>query len=284
MYKFFSSAVVLVALFNVGHGQQLPEIGIATSIVNDNIVYQSGYRLIGEGVARMVSPRLSEEDFEKNKEKVKAAKCRVYMCNVFFPPDIKIAGKDVDDNKVLAHAKGVFERAGTLGIEAIVLGSGGARKIDDDVNREEAVAKFVVLGRKMADIAQRYNVKIFLENLNSTETNFMTSLTEAAQVVRKINHPNFRLNADIYHMLRENESPQSIIEAGDVISYVEVAEKEGRTRPGVNQENFVPYFKALKTIDYKGKVFIEGKWTDLAREAPLAKKYLEDQLRVAYAD
>ncbi|ADY51229.1 Xylose isomerase domain-containing protein TIM barrel [Pseudopedobacter saltans DSM 12145] len=271
-------------LLSNAYGQKIPEIGIATQISNDSVVYKAGYKYIGEGVARMVSPRLSEADFQENKRKVKSAKCHVYMCNVFFPSDIKIAGKDVDEVKVLSHAEGVFKRASILGIEAIVLGSGSARKIEDDVNRQQAISNFISLGKKMAGLAQKNNVKIFLENLNSTETNFMTTLADAAEVVRAINHPNFRLNADIYHMLRENESPNSILNAADVISYVEVAEKEGRTRPGVNNENFIPYFKALKKIDYQGKVFIEGRWTDLAKEAPLAKDYLETQLKTAYAD
>lgn len=283
MKVYTMNLIALVLLSNV-YAQKIPEIGIATQISNDSIVYQAGYKFIGEGVARMISPRLSEIDFQKNKKKVQDAKCGVYMCNVFFPSDIKIAGKDVDEAKVLSYSEGVFKRASILGVEAVVLGSGGARKIEEDVDRENAIADFISLGRKMAVLAQKNNVKIFLENLNSTETNFMTTLTDAAEVVRAIDHPNFRLNVDIYHMLKENESPNSILNAGDVIAYVEVAEKEGRTRPGVNNENFIPYFKALKQIGYQGEIFIESRWTDLATEASIAKNYLEIQLKKAYAD
>ncbi len=280
---YLMNLVVLVLFGNV-YGQKIPEIGIATPIANDSIVYLAGYKYIGEGVARMVSPRLSDVDFQENRQKIQQAKCKVYMCNVFFPSDIKIAGKDVDEAKVLSHVEGVFKRANILGIQAIVLGSGGARKIDEDTDRGKAISEFILLGKKMAVLAKQYNISIFLENLNSTETNFMTTLTDAAEIVRKINHPNFRLNVDIYHMLKENESPASILKAGDVISYVEVAEKEGRTRPGVHKENFIPYFKALKQINYQGKIFIEGRWTNLKEEAALAKYYLEEQLKIAYAD
>lgn len=283
MKTYLTNLLAMILWCNV-FGQKVPEIGIATPIANDSIVYLAGYKHIGEGVARMVSPRLTNEEFQENKRKIQQAKCKVYMCNVFFPSDIKIAGKDVDEAKVLSHAEGVFKRANILGINAIVLGSGGARKIEEDIDREKAISEFILLGKKMAALAEQNNITVFLENLNRTETNFMTTLADAAEIVRKINHPNFRLNADIYHMLKENESPASILKAGDVISYVEVAEKEGRTRPGVHKENFIPYFKALKQINYHGKIFIEGRWTNLKEEAVLAKHYLEDQLRLAYAD
>ena len=283
MKMYLTNLLALVLLSNA-YGQKIPEIGIATPIANDSIVYLAGYKYIGEGVARMVSPRLSDAEFQENKRKVQQARCKVYMCNVFFPSDIKIAGKDVDEAKVLSHAEGVFKRANILGIEAIVLGSGNARKIEEDIDKDKAISKFIALAKKMAVLAQQNNVKIFLENLNSTETNFMTTLADAAKIVRKVNHPNFRLNADIYHMLKESESPNSILNAADVISYVEVAEKEGRTRPGVHNENFLPYFKVLKQINYKGKIFIEGRWTNLEEEASLAKSYLENQLKLAYAD
>lgn len=230
----------------------------------------------------MVSPILTEEQFQKNVELVKAAKCKVYMCNVFFPADLKIAGDQVHEKNVLEFADTVFYRASILGVNAIVLGSGKARRLPEGYDKKRAEQDFVILGTKLANLAQKHGVKIFLENLNSTETNFINSLKDAAFIVKEINHPYFRLNADIYHMLKENESAQEIINAGDIIEYCEIAEKEQRTPPGVKGDDFVPYLKALKEIGFKGPIFIEGRWTDMVKEAPAAKAYLEKQLKEAY--
>lgn len=49
-------------------------------------------------------------------------------------------------------------------------------------------------------------------------------------------------------MLKENESPQSIIDAGSVIEYCEIAEKDERTYPGFKGDNFMPYLKALIVV------------------------------------
>ncbi len=261
---------------------QVPKLGIASSIVNDSILYHSGFSLIGESVSRMVSPRLSEAQFQNNMKTVKNLKCQIYMCNVFFPADIKLVGPELDEKRVLSYADTVFRRAKSLGVYAIVLGSGGPRNLPEGYSQEAALTEFISLSKKLAQLAGEHNVKIFLENLNSTETNFINTLKDAAEVVKSVNHPNFKLNADIYHMMKENESPQSIIDAGEVIEYCEIAEKEERTYPGFKRDNFIPYLKALKQIGYKGHIFIEGRWKDLKTEAPIAKSYLEEQLRIAY--
>ena len=282
MKKSFALGLALIFSGAQVFSQAIPELGIASSLENDAVLYQSGFRLIGESVGKLVSPNLSPEQICENKSSLKKMKCQVYMCNSFFPGNLKIAGEQVDEQKVLIYADSVFSRAAQLGIKVIVLGSGGARRLPEGYNVQKAEAEFIVLTRKMALLAARYNVRIFLEALNSTETNFITTLKQAAKIVRAVNHPNFRLNADIYHMMKENEPPQHIVEAGDVIVYCEIAEKDERTYPGFKGDDFVPYLKALKKINYNGYIFIEGRWTDLSVEAPLAKAYLEKQLKLAY--
>jgi sugar phosphate isomerase/epimerase len=263
-------------------GQQQPKLGIASSLENDNVLYQSGFKLIGESVGNLLSPKLSYEQFLEKAKSLKIAQCKVYMCNSFFPGDMKIAGDKVDEQAVLAFADTVFSRAHKAGIPAIVLGSGSARRLPSGYDTLRATKDFIALAKKVAVLAAKYKVKLFLEALNSTETNFITTLSQAAHIVKSVNHSNFKLNADIYHMLKENESPQSIIDAGNIIEYCEIAEKDERTYPGFKGDDFVPYLKALKKINYKGFIFIEGRWTNLKVEAPLAKAYMEAQLKTAY--
>jgi sugar phosphate isomerase/epimerase len=83
-------------------------------------------------------------------------------------------------------------------------------------------------------------------------------------------------------MLKENEPPQHIIDAGNLIGHVEIAEKAKRTLPGVVGEDFRPYFRALKTIGYKGPIVIEAFINKSDQEIPLAHKYLTKQLREVY--
>ena len=263
--------------------QKLPKLGLSTSLENDSLAYASGFRLIGTSVSNLIAPSLTNAQFEENLTLLKRLKCKVYMCNVLFPGSLKIAGPNVQEDEVLQHLTAVMVRAKQAGIRNLVLGSGGARKLPEGYDRQKAIEEFASLGKKMATAAQKNGVTIILESLNSTETNFINTLKEAASVVRIVNHPNFRLNADIYHMLMENEPPQEIINAKELIIYAEIAEKNGRTFPGVSGQDFLPYLAALKKINYRGALFIEGRTTNLTMDAPKAFNYLTAQLEQAYS-
>lgn len=190
--------------------QKIPALGIVESIDKDSLIHASGFTLLGETVGKMLSPTLTEEQFVANLKRIKAAKTKMYLCNVLFPSSLKIAGPEVDEQKVLAYADQVFNRAKRAGIPVIVLGSGGSRRIPPGYDMQKAKDDFAVLCRKLGEVAGKYKVIIAFESLNSSETNFITTLKEAAEIVKKANHPNFRLNADIYHMLKEKEPPNTL--------------------------------------------------------------------------
>ena len=264
--------------------QVYPRLGIVSGLTQDSLAYASGFKMIGESVPKILSPALTDDQFNANLKKIKAAKCKVLSCNLFYPASLKIAGPEVDEAKVLAYTETVLSRAGKAGVKFIVLGSSGARSIPADYNIVKAKSDFVILAGKLAQIAGKYKVTILLENLETTETNFITSLKLAAEIVREVNHPNFRLNADIFHMMREGESPNEIIEAGDLIGFSEVAEKQNRTLPGVMGDDFKPYLRALHKINYKGFIFIEGSIKNPDTEMPLAFKYLSAQIAEVYSE
>jgi sugar phosphate isomerase/epimerase len=277
-------SIILFSFSLHSQAQKIPQLGLVESLDRDSLVYASGFHLIGETVGKMLAPTLSEEQFQANLQQIKKAKTKLYLCNVLFPGSIKIAGPDVDQKKVLDYLDQVFARAKKAEVPVIVLGSGGSRRLPDGYDKVKATSDFIQLCKQMAIVAKKHQVTIAIESLNSTETNFLTTVQEAAAVVQQVNHPNFRLNADIYHMMKENEPPQHIIDAGKLITHVEIAEKEKRTMPGVVGEDFRPYFRALKKIKYKGPIVIEARVNDASKEIPAAYQYLTIQLQEVYGE
>lgn len=262
----------------------IPSLGIVAPLEQDSLVYASGFRMLGESVGRMLAPSLSEAQFGENLARIKTAKCQVLICNIFISGQIKIAGPDVNEQRVLAYADTVFFRAKRAGVQFIVLGSGGARRIPDGYDPQKAADDFAVLCRKLAFVAEKYGIMIALESLEATETNFLITLKSAAAVVRAVNHPNFKLNADIFHMMREGESPESIVDAADILVYCEIAEELKRSLPGVMGDDFKPYLRALRKANFKGSIFIEGNTSDPVNDMPLAFRYLTQQLKDVYAE
>ena len=280
------SLFVFIALVSIDLAAQertKPVIGVNTGVDRDSVFAANGYRYREESVQGSFSPRkYSEPQFQNSLALFKTFKCKVVSANVFFHSYIKLVGPDRNEAVILGYADTVFRRAHEAGLKIIVLGSGDARRIPDGYDRQLAREEFVDVVRKMAGIAKKYDITIAMENLNSGETNFGTSLAEVVGLVREVNHPRFRATADIYHMLRESEPPSSIAVAGKYLVHCHIAENKDRARPGKNGEDFRLYFRALKLIGYKGLIMLECGWGNVAKEAGPTLRYLQEQLDEAY--
>ena len=130
----------------------------------------------------------------------------------------------------------------------------------------------------MADLASAYGIVIAIENLNAKETNFVLTLSQAIDIVKAVNKPNFRVTVDIYHMLMEDEPADVIEQARGLLVHCHIAEKTDRAYPGKTGVDFRPYFRAMKKINFTGKIMIECRWGDFDKEAKFALQYLEKQI------
>jgi sugar phosphate isomerase/epimerase len=259
-------------------GRFLERIGISTSITNNKILEAAGYSFVEEYVRGFLVPNEPESVFEQKLALLKTSKLPVEACNSFLPGDMKCVGRGAVHDEILKFGETAFRRAEVAGIKTIVFGSGGARAIPESFSKEEAKNQFISLCKQLAPLAKKYNVVLSLEPLNTKECNFINSLAEGAEIVQAVNHKSFRLLADIYHMLMENESPSNIIKYGDLIYHTHIAEKSGRTAPGVHKEDFTPYFRALKQSNYRGRMTIECTWNNLEEQAPGALSAMKGQI------
>lgn len=255
-----------------------PKIGIATQLNNDSALARSGYAFIVETVGNTVSPKIADADFEERLTVLKNLKTPVYALNIFIPGDLKLVGPEVDEQAILNYTQNVFRRSKLAGIKLIVWGSGGARRIPEGYSREKARQEFIQVAKKVAAQAEQYEIILALENLNQQETNFITTVVEALQIVKDVNHPNFKLCADIYHMLRENEPASVLLTAKGYLIHCDIAEKENRTPPGVKGDDFREYLRVLWKIKYTGKLVLECRWNNLPMEAEAARIYLQQQV------
>lgn len=276
--------VLLLLLLHTLHSTaQKPEIGIAQSIEHDSVLFSSGFRYVVESISKLISPRnVSDEQLTQNITTLQKLKTKVCALNLFIPGDLKLVGPEVNEEAVLTYAEQVLRRCQQVKIKMIVWGSGGARRVPDGFDRGKATEQFASIAQKIAALAKKYDVMLALENLNSTETNFITTAAEALSMVKRVNHPNFMLCVDIYHMLKENETPAVIESASKYVVHCDIAEKENRTPPGVTREDFKPYLRALKKIKYDKVIVIEGRWENVANQAAPSYQYLQQQIDEVY--
>ncbi len=266
-----------------GTGPDL-ELGICTSYQKAAAMKKAGFQFVEGGVAQVLVPKEGEEVFEKRLAEIKAADLPVRACNGFIPAELKLVGPGARTDEAVVYATAAIRRAPKVGVARIVLGSGGARRIPEGFSPEQAREQFIAFCKKIAPVAHDNGVIIVLEPLNKKECNFLTRVDEGAELVDAIGHPGVQLHADIYHMMKDAEGPESILKAGKRIRHVHVATMPGRKAPGKEETDFRPYFKALKSIGYADRISIEGGWgKQFDEEAVQAAKVLRQQLAEAWA-
>lgn len=261
------------------------KLGVCTSAAaNASILASSASDFAEENVQGFLKPRDADEAAWQ--ERLAAARTcgrPILAANCFLPGDLPCVGPAVDRAAIRAWAVTAFRRAEQAGITRIVFGSGGSRRIPDGFDRAAARAQFVDLLRELGPLAHARGVTLVVEPLNSAECNFITSVDEGAAIVRDAGVDGVRLLADIYHMLRDGEGPESIGRAGALLRHVHVAEREQRTAPGVAGDDFGPYLRALAAIGYDQAISIESGWKDFAAQLPGALAELREQVDAAFA-
>lgn len=255
-------------------------LGVCTSYSNAELIKSFGYSFVEEGVGRFLIPDEKsggDTQFAKNTQLVKSVGVPVRSYTSFFPGDLKSVGEETHHDAILQRTELALKRAKEVGSTNIVFGSGGSRRIPDGFDRQRAKLQHIELSKKMAPIAEKYGITISIEPLNRSETNFVNSLAEGAEIVEAVNNPWFRLLADIYHMKKDGEGPEQIRKYGKLIVHCHIAEKENRTAPGVEGDDFRPYFKALKKIKYKNGLSLECRWKDFETEVKNAIGVIQKQ-------
>ena len=255
-----------------------PMIGVCTSIQNADKLRSAGYNYIEENAQRFLMPSAPPSQFGAHLITALSASLPVYAYAGFLRNDLTCVGPQAKHDAILAYAQTVFDRASQVGSRIVVFGSGRARRVPEGFSREEATEQFVELLKRMGPLAAEYNIVVAIEPLNKNECNLLNTVRQGTEIVRRVDHPNIRVLADIYHMAMEEEGAQSLIQAGALLAHVHIAEKEGRARPGAAAFDFVPYFDALRQIGYTGGISLECRWHDFDNELALALAYVKEQL------
>ncbi len=237
-----------------------------------------GLTFIEPTVTDLLCPRQDDSAFARRLAAAGAAPAPVRAVNCLLPGEMKTTGPQVDCRALDEYLHVVCRRARQAGTRRIVFGSGASRRVPEGFDRARAAEQIVDHLRRWGEIAAASDVVIVVEPLNKAETNIINTVDEGAELVRRADHPHCRLLADTYHMATDGEPPEAIRRAGGLIVHVHCAEAGGRVPVGFGGEDHRPYFRALKDAGYDGRVAIEARWQDFARELPRAVALLREQI------
>ncbi|HTA30015.1 MAG TPA: TIM barrel protein [Candidatus Cybelea sp.] len=97
-------------------------------------------------------------------------------------------------------------------------------------------------------------VRLLLECIHLEENPhyYLTSATEAIEIVREVNHPQVQFLYDIYHeQMSFGQLIEKLDKHIDVIGLVHIADVPGRHEPGTGEVNYGNIYKKLAQLNYK---------------------------------
>jgi hydroxypyruvate isomerase len=103
-------------------------------------------------------------------------------------------------------------------------------------------------------------VRLLLECIHLEENPhyYLTSATEAIEVVRAVNHPQVQFLYDIYHeQMSFGQLIEKLDKHIDVIGLIHIADVPGRHEPGTGEINYGNIYKKLAQLNYKHMVAME---------------------------
>jgi D-psicose/D-tagatose/L-ribulose 3-epimerase len=263
----------LVATTPAAAAAAAPKVTIGSCTEDLDKAKKAGFDYVELGVRNFA--KLSDEDFAKYEEKHKAAGIPTPVGNNFIPSDIKVVGPDTDKAKQMEYVNKAFDRAKKLGLKTIVFGSGGARKVPDGFSQDEAWKQLVEFAKRIAPEAKKRGIVVAVEPLQKGETNTINSAAEGLKWVKAVNHPNFQLMVDFYHLSLESESPDILVTGKKNIKHFHIANPVGRKYPMSSEEfDYSKFFANLKKIGYRGGISVEGRTSDYDGEGPKALAFL----------
>jgi hydroxypyruvate isomerase len=125
----------------------------------------------------------------------------------------------------------------------------------------EQTANCVEAFKRAAEKVEKTRMVLVLEPLNIRVDHagyFVVFSDHGAEIVERVNHPNFRLLFDIYHQqISEGNLINHIRKHWDRIGYFQVGDVPGRREPGTGEVNWRNVFKAIHEKGYKGILGME---------------------------
>lgn len=202
----------------------------------------------------------------------------IEAANCLVPGALPIIGPARDFDALTHYMRNVAARASKLGMRILVFGSGGARQKPEGFSAAHAAGQLTEFTRMAGEMCGEQGVTLVIEHLHRGETNTINRLSQARSLCDEVNHPAVAMLVDSYHYGLEKETDEDLLDLGDRIAHVHVAEVIDRIQPGghggdqgENRDkgkafDFEYFFSLLHKMGYDQRVSIEAGWKPALEE------------------
>lgn len=135
-----------------------------------------------------------------------------------------------------------------------------AGKVPEGLSQSEAHKVFIDNIRYAADKLAEENIILLMEMINTKDVPgfFLKTTAQALDILEEVNHPNIKIQYDIYHMQKMEGELARTIEANiDNIKHMQLADNPGRHEPGTGEINYPFLFEFIDQLPYEGWIGCE---------------------------
>ena len=252
------------------------QIGACAPFTDAAFVHSVGGNNIESGFA--VYAQKTDAEFDRELSALLASPLRCVSMNGMIPGGYTLYGDEAQTKAVCDFVRHGMERAAKVGCKSICFGSGGARNVPEGMSREEAADRLAAITARFCAIADEYGIKIAIEPLFTKATNFIHTLADAYDVIRRVPEcKNLGINVDMFHMCDANEDFSELVKYKDYVFNVHISEPGTLRFPKpdtVHEQTYIRFFTALKQADYTGNVSIEALTDDFRTDVTEGIAYL----------
>jgi sugar phosphate isomerase/epimerase len=159
--------------------------------------------------------------------------------------------------RTAAYLVALAEATRDLGGHLMVFGSPKQRSLLPGVSREQAFVYATDTFRRAMPGVAACGVKLCMEPLAPTETDFVNTAAEGVRLIDAVAHPDFTLHLDVKAMSSEPTPVTELIRQYASRTGHFHSNDPNMKGPGFGDVDFVPIFKALDASGYKGWVSVE---------------------------
>ncbi len=209
------------------------KLGVCTTPDRILLVRELGFDYIEPSLSWLVS--LDEATYRAHTALVERHGLPAEACNGFFPRDMILypqgdtpAEADGILREIAAYVERGCSRAARWGAQVAVLGSGTARRVPDgDAPRETRLAAaeshFARMLAVCGDVAERHGMRVAVEPLSRSETNFIHTVREGDRVARLSGHSSVGVMVDLFHAWSNGDDLAALSTVGDRLLHAHIA-------------------------------------------------------------
>ncbi len=144
-----------------------------------------------------------------------------------------------------------------LGGDIMVFGSPAQRRVPEGATREQAAGWAADTFRRAAPAIEDAGVKLCVEPLSPPDADLINTAAEGEEMIARVGSPAFKLHLDVKAMSTDEAPAPDLIRRHRASMYHFHANDPNLRGPGFGATDFVPIFRALQDIDYRGWVSVE---------------------------